>query len=310
METNTAIKNKDEKKNKIEEKAARYSKHLDKAFGSIAPSKPDSQEIKELKETIAASEIIYIDFRDIKCNENIRRDVTIDSDFEKLKLSIKQNGLLQNLIVEFRQLNYEKYDLVLVSGHRRLTALKQLEKEGFYSESGTEVPAQITMQNQHGRDSRTSIALSENLLRKNLHFIEVAETYKKLLAEGLSIEDISKKFAKNTKTVKRFLKIADWSEKIKHTILTNPEVFTLSSLWNDFVVSSKKDHLMASILTRRLKKIKTLEKEKPSVEKSPAVKSKVQEKRVFKMEAFFKEKRYSTSIQSKVRETLEHLGLI
>ena len=71
----------------------------------------------------ALSPISYIDINNLVPNKNNPYSL---SDLEELSSSIKELGLMQNLVVEKTKNN--KY--IIISGHRRYNALKNLVKQG------------------------------------------------------------------------------------------------------------------------------------------------------------------------------------
>ena len=242
------------KNEKIKEKAKKYQKDLDIAYGETKPIKIDSPQVKEIKELIISGEITYVDFQDIKTNKNIRREINRDDNFLKLKESVNKNGLLQSLVVEFNQIDSKKYELICVSGHRRLAAYRELFDENKLDPDNFDVPVQIISKKIGTRDSSTEIALSENVHRKNLHFVEVAETYQKLLSEGRDFKEISNLFEKDIRTIKRYTKIANWDEKIKNIIVENPKIFPFKYIWDSFVKTNKYDRTMGALLAKRIQK--------------------------------------------------------
>jgi ParB/RepB/Spo0J family partition protein len=123
--------------------------------------------------------IVKIPITEIQLDENIRRKIDIEcSNFKSLLSSIIKHGIQQNIVVEFR--NYgDSYSIVCVSGHRRVTAAKM---------TGTinVVPALIKKFEKD--DARTEHALIENLLREDLHFLDIADGYRDLFSKGWSRE--------------------------------------------------------------------------------------------------------------------------
>ena len=307
----TTTQSRDKKQAKIDEKVKRYGASLDVAYGKTPVLKKDSEDIRDIKETILSGEITYVDFRIISTDCNIRREVKRDEGFGKLKKSIKKNGLLQSLVVEFFQKNEEEYSLVCVSGHRRLQALKDLLDEGFFEdEEDFDIPVQVISKKIGDRDSATEIALSENVHRKNLHFLEVAETYKKLIDEGKDIEELTLLFERDSRTIKRYLKMASWSEKVRDLILEHPEAFPFKYIWETFVKVSKNDKRIAAMLANRLKKFQS---DLSNSVKNKAQKSKTslaKERRLLKITEFYSQNKIPEDHKKSIEKLLEHLNLI
>lgn len=227
------------KKSPIREKASFNNKRIFEGLDDIGD---DSSEIKLILQAIRSQQTIHIKHAGILGNENIRlQEIDTSSDsFLNLKESIKTQGLIQNLVVEFRQKDHEKYDLVCVSGHRRLKALKELQFEGL-------VPVKIV----HG--SSKHLSLSENVLRQNLHFVEVANCYNTLLTEeGFNLEKISKLYEKDKSTISYYIKIGQWPEDIKEKILSNPEILSFNYVWKNLVKRKKTDSELRKIIAAKL----------------------------------------------------------
>lgn len=304
----TTAQTRDKKQAKIDEKVKRYGASLDVAYGKTPILKKDSDDIKDIKETILSGEITYVDFRIVNTDHNIRREIKKDDSFSKLKESIKKNGLLQSLVVEFFQKNGEEYSLVCVSGHRRLQALKDLLKDGFFEdEEDFDIPVQVISKKIGDRDSPTEIALSENVHRKNLHFLEVAETYKKLIDEGKDIEELALLFERDCRTIKRYLKMASWPEKVRDLILEHSEAFPFKYIWETFVKVSKNDKRIAAMLANRLKKYQSDSvKDKPPKSKTSFAK----ERRLVKISDYYSKNNIPDEHKKSIEDLLKHLNLI
>ena len=161
--------------------------------------------------------IVKIPLRDIHLDENIRSEIdTEGTSFKSLLESIKKHGIQQNIVVEFRRLEND-FRIICVSGHRRVTAAKI---------AGTidAIPALIKQFDQI--DTRTELALTENLLREDLHCLDTAEGYKKLANNGWSKDKLANTFGKTLRTIATYLKMADWPSAAKTIVRQHPEKFT------------------------------------------------------------------------------------
>lgn len=92
---------------------------------------------------------------DIIVKDRLRDTSLEDEDYKQLKNDIKQNGLLQNIVV-----NQNKK---LVSGYRRLQCCKELGYETI----------RVKVINTEGEEHERFIELSENVNRKNFTFSEL-----------------------------------------------------------------------------------------------------------------------------------------
>lgn len=160
----------------------------------------------------------------IVIEDNVRKQVdTTTPKFQELVESIKRDGLLQNLIVDVRNGSEGTY-LSCVSGQRRLLAAKAagLEKA-------------VCLLKQYDGGDRISIGLTENLVRQDLHCIDVADGYAELQRNGWTEEQIADRFERGQRTVHRYLLIAGWPEVVKQQIREYPDIFTTRVIFNSFV---------------------------------------------------------------------------
>ncbi len=174
----------------------------------------------------------------IVIEDNVRNQVdTSSAKFQELVESIKREGLLQNLIVDVRNGSTGTY-LSCVSGQRRLLAAKV---------AGVEKAVCLLKQYENG--DRVSIGLTENLVRQDLHCIDVADGYAELKRNGWSELEIADRFERGQRTIHRYLLIAAWPEEVKYQIRKYPDIFTTRVIFNNFVSRSfaNNDELLAAV---------------------------------------------------------------
>lgn len=161
----------------------------------------------------------------ISLTNNIRHSIDVDADdFHKLVADIARNGIQQNVIVELVK-NEKGGRLVCVAGHRRITAALQ-------AGNITHVHALIKQFKLNAE--RTQSALAENLLRKDLHPLDIADGYHQLIDEGWVKDDLADVFERNEKTIRYYLKMAKWPQAVKDIIRSNQERFPARVLINTF----------------------------------------------------------------------------
>jgi len=154
------------------------------------------------RETISASLIVPNPFQP-------RIDFK-DETIEELAVSIREQGLLQPLVV--RRISSQKYQII--SGERRFKALKSLGE--------TEIPAII-------RDDVTDkqmleLALVENIQRENLNDIETALSYRKLIDDySYTHEFLSQRFGKSRAVITNTLRLLRLPETIQQ-MLRNEQI--------------------------------------------------------------------------------------
>ena len=159
-------------------------------------------EIKDkiLKRDIPGARFLEIDR--IIVREQVRKTFT-DESINELADSIREFGLLNPLTVK-RQGN----DFLLISGERRLRALKSLG----------ETNAQVIERDIKDEDI-PFIQIIENAQREDVPPLELAEIYKELRDKyNLSLRDIAKKVGKSHSHVIRTIKLLDLPDYIKNDI--------------------------------------------------------------------------------------------
>ncbi len=122
---------------------------------------------------------------------------------QELAESIATHGLLHPIIVRLVDQRYQ-----LVTGERRLRACKLL--------GWTTIPAVVKIM-----DDRTAaeMALIENLQRRDLHFLEEAEGYQKLIAEfELTQEELAKRIGKSQSSIANRLRLLRLDPDIRSII--------------------------------------------------------------------------------------------
>lgn len=134
---------------------------------------------------------------------------TLDNaEVRSLARSIAIDGVLQNLIV--RPEGEETFRVV--SGKRRFLALKLLKKQDAIDES-YQVPVEI--KDGLSDDDAFRLATIENVQREQLHPLDEADAFAKLLQAGGTIEAIVDKTGLSSQTVKRRLALASLAPEAK-----------------------------------------------------------------------------------------------
>ena len=149
-----------------------------------------------LKEEVVPIEVTgstkQIDIDLIYVNSDQPRKYFEPSELKSLALSIKQDGILQPLVVSKQRNGYS-----LIAGERRLRAAKiaSLNKVPVIVKEGT--PEKLLR-----------LALIENIQRSDLSIIEEARAYESLIKEfGLTQEACARKVGKDRSTIANALRI-------------------------------------------------------------------------------------------------------
>lgn len=136
---------------------------------------------------------LLVDISAIKTNPNQPRKIFKEKDLEELTESIKENGIIQPLIVA--EMDNGKFELV--AGERRFRAAK---KAGL-----DQVP--VVVKRATDRE-KMIMSIIENVQRSDLNCVEEALAYYQLMNEyKLTQEEVAKKLGKERSTVANFLRI-------------------------------------------------------------------------------------------------------
>ncbi|OGW21638.1 MAG: chromosome partitioning protein ParB [Nitrospinae bacterium RIFCSPLOWO2_12_FULL_47_7] len=126
-----------------------------------------------------------------------------DEKLEELVQSIRENGILQPIVVQRSELGYE-----LIVGERRWRASKAAGLK--------KIPAIIR---EVSSSESLALAIIENIHRQDLNPIEEASAYQRLAADlGMTQEAIARKVAKNRATIANFLRLLKLPKTIQEDL--------------------------------------------------------------------------------------------
>jgi ParB family chromosome partitioning protein len=172
---------------------------LGKGIASLIQDSPNEILKANLKETEAAkgrtqleSNPLMVNVKQIITNPNQPRKIFKERELEELSKSIKENGIIQPLIVVQQDGNFE-----LVAGERRLKAAM---RAGLDS-----VP--VIVKRATDRE-KMIMSIIENVQRSDLNCVEEALAYYQLMDEfKLTQEEVGAKLGKERSTVANFLRV-------------------------------------------------------------------------------------------------------
>ena len=128
-----------------------------------------------------------------------------DEKLQELEHSIRENGVIQPIVVQKRGSEYE-----IICGERRWRASK---KAGL-----KKIPAVIR---EASNTQSLQMALIENIHRQDLNPIEEAHAYHRLSQEfGLTQEAISKQVGKNRATIANYLRLLKLSKNFQDDLIS------------------------------------------------------------------------------------------
>nr|WP_204831495.1 ParB/RepB/Spo0J family partition protein [Olsenella uli] len=140
---------------------------------------------------------------EIKPNKGQPRKTFRAEELAELADSIKQNGILQPLLVRKKGTGYE-----IVAGERRYQAAK--------AAGLTEVPVVIR---EISDDDVFKLALIENLQRSDLSPLEEAQGYRQLIKEkGLTQEELAKILSKSRSAITNTLRLLDLPREVQELV--------------------------------------------------------------------------------------------
>ena len=172
---------------------------LGRGLNALFPDIKDSVDTKD-------SEYFLCDIDIIKPNPYQPRKQFSKNDLEELAQSIKEQGLIQPVIVRKNEAGYE-----LVAGERRLRASKAsgLKKIPVVIKDATDIEL-------------LQMSIVENIQRQNLNPMEEAEAYQRLMDEfNLTQEQTAKKIGKSRSAVANFIRLVRLPEEIKARLRDN-----------------------------------------------------------------------------------------
>ncbi len=140
---------------------------------------------------------------EIKPNKGQPRKTFRSEELAELADSIKQNGILQPLLVRKKGPGYE-----IVAGERRYQAAK--------AAGLTEIPVVIR---DISDDDVFKLALIENLQRSDLSPLEEAQGYRQLIKEkGLTQEELAKLLSKSRSAITNTLRLLDLPKEVQELV--------------------------------------------------------------------------------------------
>lgn len=139
----------------------------------------------------------------IEPNPDQPRKVFGEEELEELADSIRQNGILQPIVVRKRGEGYQ-----IVAGERRYQAAKRVGLES--------VPAVVR---EVSDEDILRLALIENLQRSDLNPLEAAEGYKALIdQDGLTQEEVGKVLSKSRSAIANALRLLELPEEVRDMV--------------------------------------------------------------------------------------------
>ena len=154
--------------------------------------KNEAPKVEAKKEELGEQGPVQIAITEIHPNPNQPRKIFKEKELNELSESIKQNGIIQPLVVIKAERGFE-----LIAGERRLRAAKLAGLE--------RVPAVIKKLTD---GEKMVVSIIENVQRSDLNCVEEALAYYQLMNEfDLTQEEVAKRLGKERSTIANFLRI-------------------------------------------------------------------------------------------------------
>lgn len=148
--------------------------------------------------------IVHIDVNKIIPNKNQPRKNFDEKALKELSQSIENYGIIQPITV--RKIYDDIYEIV--AGERRYRAVKMLKMDT--------IPAVII---EAKEEESAAISLIENLQREDLHYIEEAAAYERLIGEfGLSQTQLAEKLGKSQSGIANKMRILKLPQSVKEKL--------------------------------------------------------------------------------------------
>ncbi len=161
---------------------------------------------KKMYEDVKNEEIVELPVNELRPNPYQPRTVFDEDALNELAESIKENGVIQPIIVKKSIKGYD-----VIAGERRLRASKIA---GLKT-----IPAIIR---QLSDEKMAEIALLENLQRENLNALEEAKAYKSLIDKlHLTQEELAKKVSKSRSHITNMLGLLRLPNEVQDMVMDN-----------------------------------------------------------------------------------------
>ena len=140
-----------------------------------------------------------VPFFALKTNGANPRKSFDQEEIAELAQSIKQDGILQNLVVTE---NDQEDCYIIITGERRFRALSLLIEKG---EIEADYPVPVSIRFNQTPDDHLRLAVVENVQRKNMHPLDEADAFFALTRQGVDLESVSSQSGLSIKTIRRRL---------------------------------------------------------------------------------------------------------
>lgn len=249
---------------------------LGKGLGALIPK------TKEEKEAI-----FEINLGEIVPNKLQPRRSFNDDSIEELAISIKENGIIQPIIVTRKNDKYE-----IIAGERRFRAANFLGLK--------KVPVIIKNIKE---DKSLEIAIIENVQRENLSPLEEGQAYNLLMEKyGYTQEDLANKLGKNRATIANMIRLLRLPNELKE-MLTDKKISSGHARALLAIKNEKEQMKLAKIVSKEKLSVRDIEKivKEQSQSTKKIIKTKHKEMETKKLDLISKEENLKEFLGTKVK---------
>jgi len=176
---------------------------LEALIPQSAPATPSPAETTSA--SVGGDGWLRVSVSTIEANPHQPRKTFDEARLRELSQSIREDGVLQPVVVRRRGTKYE-----LIMGERRLQAARLAGME--------EIPV-VVKEDVRDIDS-LRLALVENIQRENLNAIEIAVAYRQLVAEfGLSQSDLAGLVGRDRSSVANSIRLLNLPEEVQQMVV-------------------------------------------------------------------------------------------
>ena len=156
-----------------------------------------------VESALSSENFQYLKLEDVLPNRIQPRKVFNDEKLEELAQSIRENGLIQPVVVRRKDSKYE-----LIVGERRLRAAK---KAGLL-----EIPAFVK---DLSEGKLLELALIENIQREDLNPVEEAMAYKLIIGrDNITQDELAKRIGKSRSYIANMIRIMELPDEIRENV--------------------------------------------------------------------------------------------
>jgi len=136
-----------------------------------------------------------------------------DTKLDELANSIRQDGQMQNLVVQPVEGKEGKFRVI--SGERRLRAFRKLAEQG---DIAADYPVQVQIRVDLEKDEVLRLATVENVQRENLTALEEAAAFAKLVKMGDTLDDVAAQTGLSKRTIKQRIALNGLCKEAKQAL--------------------------------------------------------------------------------------------